>query len=79
MARREQRLRAQLGLPQGLIERASKSEGAALKGHGFSRAVKSAKRIAALAVEGKQAAEKVLTHGRRPSKALKSSAKAQRS
>jgi probable rRNA maturation factor len=78
MARRERRLRAQLDLPQGLIERASKSEGAVLKGHGFSRAVKSAKRIAALAAGGKQAAEKVLTHGRRPSKALKSLAKAQR-
>jgi probable rRNA maturation factor len=53
MERRERILRARLGLPQGLIERTNGSEPAALKGHGFSRAVRSQKHAAALAAEGK--------------------------
>jgi probable rRNA maturation factor len=103
MARRERRLRAQLGLPQGLIERAVSEPvlkkvrpttkkwvpqvsilrpgkartstrqvgptAGGLKGHGFSRAVKSAKRIPALAAEGTRTARA----------ALKSRAEVQRS
>src|ERR1017187_4219900 len=64
MARRERLLRARLRLPHGLIERTAApmqqapSKAAALKGHGFSRAKKGTKRIAALAAEGMQAAKK---------------------
>jgi probable rRNA maturation factor len=64
MARREHLLRAKLGLPQGLIERAeaqkpsalrpakAPSKATVLKGHGFSRAAKSQKKDRALAPEG---------------------------
>ena len=72
MARRERLLRGRLGLPQGLIERAgaaiprlSNLDGqdqlfgtSALKGHDFSRAVKSPKKISALAAKGRQVAKK---------------------
>jgi probable rRNA maturation factor len=69
MARRERLLRAQLGLPEGLIERttlhkrsasprtavksSASPKAAVLKGHGFSRAVKIPPKTAALAAEGK--------------------------
>jgi probable rRNA maturation factor len=82
MACREGRLRERLGLPQGLIERAeaprpsackpatktpSKTpEAPALKGHGFSRAVKSPKKSPALAAEGMQIAEKTIHRGLKP-------------
>lgn len=59
MARREQRLRAKLALPLGLIERTSAP---ALKGHGFSRAAKVPKKARALAPEGS-------TSKRKPSRA----------
>jgi probable rRNA maturation factor len=70
MARRERLLRARLGLPQGLIERAAQPgpsarksatkapKTAVLKGHGFSRAANSPRRRVALAAEGMQMAEK---------------------
>ena len=51
MARRERLLRAKLGLPQGLIERSAALKVQVLKGHGFSRAIKSPKKGAALAAE----------------------------
>ena len=43
MVRRERLLRARLGLPQGLIERAAALKAPVLKGHGFSRVVESAR------------------------------------
>jgi probable rRNA maturation factor len=43
MVRRERMLRARLGLPQGLIERAAALKAPVLKGHGFSRVVESAR------------------------------------
>jgi probable rRNA maturation factor len=65
MARRERLLRARLGLPPGLIERATQPRASvhkpaakapnvpALKGQGFSRAAKRPKKSAALAAEKK--------------------------
>ncbi len=52
MARRERVLRAKLGLPQGLIERAGQQPTRALKGHGFSHAANQSKKVVALAAEG---------------------------
>jgi probable rRNA maturation factor len=80
MARREGLLRGRLGLPQGLIERAGaampgtlnlggkdRSLGtSALKGHGFSRAVKSPQKTPALAAEGMQVAKKPSPQGLKP-------------
>jgi len=51
MGRRERALRARLGLPQGLIERAEVGP-PVLKGHGLSHAAKQSKKVAALAAEG---------------------------
>jgi probable rRNA maturation factor len=81
MARREQVLRARLGLPKGLIERATDlPKTQVLKGHGFSRAAKSPKKVAALAAEGKPVAGKAPPRGLKPSliKATKPFAKAKR-
>jgi probable rRNA maturation factor len=78
MARRERLLRARLGLPQGLIERAAQpgssvrksaakaSMTAVLKGHGFSRAANSPRRRVALAAGGIQMAEKTPPRGPKP-------------
>jgi probable rRNA maturation factor len=79
MARREQKLRAALRLPQGLIERAAapapstKKSGqrtAALKGHGFSRADHSLGKGAALAAEGMRVSERALPQGLKPDLSL---------
>jgi hypothetical protein len=75
MARRERLLRARLGLPQGLIERAEKAP--VLKRHGSSRVAKSPKKIVALAAEGMQIPEKEVPQGLRP-RSFKASAKAKR-
>ena len=66
MARRERKLRAQLKLPQGLIERATASTSPSLKGHDFSRAAKSPKRVSALAVDGMPRAKKTFPRGLKP-------------
>ena len=60
MARREGRLRARLGLPPGLIERAVVPNKPVLKGHGFSRAAESQKKAAALAAQGMQVVEEAV-------------------
>jgi probable rRNA maturation factor len=52
MARRERQLRARLGLPQGLIERAAAPKVKALKGQGFSRAASSPQKGGTLALDG---------------------------
>ena len=74
MARRERKLRAELGLPQGLIERAVGAQPAALaralKGHGFSRAAKAADSAA----EGMQAESKKLPQGLKPKTSIGSQA-----
>jgi probable rRNA maturation factor len=70
MARRERLLRARLGLPQGLIERAAWAKVKVLKGHGFSRAVKSSKKIPALAAEGRSTTEKAILQGLKPGPSL---------
>ncbi len=64
MARRERLLRARLGMPQGLIERAEKV--VALKGHGFSRAEKGIMKNAALAAEGSSSADGTFPQGLKP-------------
>jgi probable rRNA maturation factor len=66
MARREGLLRARLGLPQGLIERAGAPKPRALKGHGFSRAAKVPKKAPALAAEGRSTTEKAIPQGLKP-------------
>ncbi len=79
MACRERLLRARLGLPQGLIERAeapkpsvskrttkASSKSTVLKGHGFSRAVKSPPNAAALAAEGSSIVGEVIPQGLKP-------------
>jgi probable rRNA maturation factor len=78
MARREGLLRARLGLPQGLIERAiqpklsvrkhatESGKAAVLKGHGFSRAAKTPKKAPALAAAGRSAAAKVIPQRLKP-------------
>ena len=78
MIRREGQLRARLGLPLGLIERAGQPKpsvrqsaakapkAAVLKGHGLSRAVKSPKRKAALAAAGMLVTEKTVPQGLKP-------------
>jgi probable rRNA maturation factor len=70
MAHRERLLRARLGLPQGLIERAAGAKAKVLQGHGFSRAVKSSKNIPALAAEGRSTTEKAIPQGLKPGPSL---------
>ncbi len=79
MARREQKLRAALRLPQGLIERAaiptltsedSAKKAPALKGHGFSRANQGSRKSAALAAEGTRTSKKALPRGLKPDTSL---------
>ncbi|MGD0939328.1 MAG: rRNA maturation RNase YbeY [Terracidiphilus sp.] len=68
MARREGQLRARLGLPQGLIERTTSARKAvALKGRGFSRAIKAPKKTLALAAEGMRRVAKTVPRGLKPS------------
>jgi probable rRNA maturation factor len=69
MARRERQLRAKLRLPQGLIERTEASASRALKGHGFSRAVRSLKNTGALAPEGSSSGISAVLGESRPSPA----------
>ena len=66
MARRERLLRGRLGLPQGLIERTAAPKVPVLKGHGFSRAVKSPRKTPALAAEGHSSAERAFPQGLKP-------------
>lgn len=66
MARREMLLRERLGLPEGLIERSTESKSSALKGHAFSRAVNTPKKIAALAAGGIPVSKKDSPQGLKP-------------
>jgi probable rRNA maturation factor len=72
MARQERLLRARLGLPQGLIERAGLPKIVALKGHGFSRAAKGPKMSPALAAEGRLSADDVIPQGLKPNISINS-------
>jgi probable rRNA maturation factor len=67
MARRERSLRAQLRLPQGLIERAKMPATAVLKGHGFNRAVNARKNTRAFDPEGSSSKGSPATGRSRPS------------
>jgi probable rRNA maturation factor len=67
MARRERVLREKLKLPLGLIERAGAEPSQALKGHGFSRATRVAKRGTALAAEGTASGRAKSPQGLKPS------------
>ena len=74
MARRERKLRAQLKLPQGLIERATAPASPSLKGLGFSRAAKAAPKASALAAEGMHRAKKSLPRGLKPNSSVSTTA-----
>jgi len=73
MARRERVLRARLGLPSGLIERAGQGQRAALKGHGFSRAARSPKKHPASAAEGMAVERETVPRGLKPSLSIANS------
>ncbi len=66
MARRERVLRARLGLPQGLIERAGQQPATTLKGQRVSRAANRPQEVSALAAKGMQVPRKALPQGQKP-------------